>query len=184
MPPTSSTGTLDTWQLWVEDLAPSTKAGDIVFTLAGDTNGPPARDIVYAAAMAVDLDVGSSEVDEDGSHGLILTFTPFVALPTPLTIAYDVGGGTATEGIDFTGLPSATGVRSITIPANASTTPSTVFPTRDSEIEYDETVVLTLLSGAGYGLGTRTAATDTTDAASKFLFLPFLRLYTRLDEVT
>ena len=36
-----------------------------------------------------------------------------------------------------------------------------MFPIPYSEIEYDETVVLTLLPGAGYGLGTLTVATGT-----------------------
>ena len=53
--PTSTTGTLNTWQLWVEALAPSTTAGDLVFTLTGDSSGPPARDIVRATAVEANL---------------------------------------------------------------------------------------------------------------------------------
>jgi hypothetical protein len=63
--PTSTTGTLNTWQLWVEALTPSTTAGDIAFTLTADTKGPPARDIVRATAVVVDLDVDSNN---DGHH--------------------------------------------------------------------------------------------------------------------
>jgi len=154
-------GATASWTLWVEATGPSTTAGDLVFTLTGDSSGPPARDIVRATAMAVNLEVNPGEVDEDGSQGLIYTFTRSMALPTPLTIAYDVIGGTATEGIDYTGLPLATGGRSITISANALAVSVTVFPTRDSEIEDDKTVILTVLPGAGYGLGTRTVATGT-----------------------
>ena len=68
--PTSTNGTLNTWQLWVEALTPSTTAGDIAFTLTADTNGPPARDIVRATAVVVDLDVDSNNdghIDPDDS---------------------------------------------------------------------------------------------------------------------
>jgi len=127
-------------------------------------NGLGSNNVVFDANLTlprVDLDVAPGEVDEDGSQGLIYTFTRSVALPTPLTISYDVVGGSAAEGIDFTGLPPGTGVRSITIPANATTASVAVFPIPDAEIEYDEAVVLTLLPGAGYALGTRTVATGT-----------------------
>jgi hypothetical protein len=52
-------GAVTTWTLWVEATAPSDSAGDIVLTLTGDTNGPPAQDIVRATAVGVDLDVDS-----------------------------------------------------------------------------------------------------------------------------
>ena len=55
VPPTNSTGTLNTWQLWIEALAPSTSAGDIVFTLTGDSSGLPASDIVRATAVEANL---------------------------------------------------------------------------------------------------------------------------------
>jgi hypothetical protein len=53
--PTNSTGTLNTWQLWIQALAPSTTAGDIVFTLTGDSSGLPASDIVRATAVEANL---------------------------------------------------------------------------------------------------------------------------------
>ncbi|MFN9369735.1 MAG: hypothetical protein ACK6CT_13385 [Planctomycetia bacterium] len=146
---------------WIEALSPSASMADIAFTLTPTGCSPASADTIRATAMAVNLEVIPSEVDEDSSQGIIYTFARSVALPTPLTIAYDVVGGTATEGIDYTGLPPATGGRSITIPANATTASVAVFPILDTEIEYDETVVLTLLPGAGYGLGTRTVATGT-----------------------
>ncbi|MFM7033750.1 MAG: hypothetical protein ACKOYJ_00945, partial [Planctomycetia bacterium] len=109
---------------------------------------------------AVDVEVGPSAVDEDGSQGLAYTFIRSVATPSALTVSYAVGG-TATEGTDFTGLPLQTGVRSITIPANQRMASVTVFPTPDTEIEPDETVAITLQRGTSYGLGTKTVATGT-----------------------
>lgn len=55
VPPTNSTPTLKTWRLWVEAVAPSTTAGDIVLTLTGDQYGPPVRDIVRATAVEANL---------------------------------------------------------------------------------------------------------------------------------
>jgi pimeloyl-ACP methyl ester carboxylesterase len=53
-------GAATTWTLWVEATAPSDSPGDIILTLTGDANGPPAQDIVRATAVAVDLDVDSN----------------------------------------------------------------------------------------------------------------------------
>jgi hypothetical protein len=63
-------GAVTTWTLWVEATAPSDSAGDIVLTLTGDGNGPPAQDIVRATAVAVDLDVDSNNdgtIDPDNA---------------------------------------------------------------------------------------------------------------------
>ena len=45
-------GATDSWTLWVEATGPSTTAGDLVFTLTGDSNGPPAWDVVRAKLNA------------------------------------------------------------------------------------------------------------------------------------
>jgi hypothetical protein len=63
-------GAATTWTLWVEATAPSDSPGDIVLTLTGDGNGPPAQDIVRATAVAVDLDVDSNNdgtIDPDNA---------------------------------------------------------------------------------------------------------------------
>jgi hypothetical protein len=52
----------------IEAVAPSTSAGDIILTLTGDTNGPPAQDIVRATAVAadsVDIDINSTAAEND-----------------------------------------------------------------------------------------------------------------------
>lgn len=45
-------GPTDNWRIWFEATGPSTTAGDIVFTLTGDSHGPPARDVVRAKLNA------------------------------------------------------------------------------------------------------------------------------------
>ena len=116
--------------------------------------------VVTWSPLLVDLDVTPREVDEDGSRGLVYTFTRSVATASALTVGYAVDG-TATAGNDYTGLPLGAGVKTITIPANQRTASVTVFPTPDSEIEPDETVVITLQNGTGYAVGAKSIATGT-----------------------
>ena len=124
---------------------------------------PTRQDQVVCVPLPnITVQVASPSVAEDGPQKLTYTFTASAASATPIVVNYAISG-TATAASDFTGLPAGTGVRSITIPANATTASVAVFPIPDAEIEYDETVVLTLLPGAGYALGTRTAATGTIE---------------------
>ncbi len=119
------------------------------------------QDTVRARGVpGVDLTVTPRAVAEDGFQGLTYTFSRAVATSSPLTIHY-VLGGSATEARDFTGLPAGSGTRSMTIPAGATTASLTVFPTPDSDIEPDETVVLTLLPGTGYAVGSKSVAMGT-----------------------
>ncbi len=70
-----------------------------------------------------------------------------------LTVNYAVTG-TATSGSDYTALPG-----SVTFAAGATTTNITVVPIDDTSAELTETVILTLTSGTGYGLGSPSSAT-------------------------
>ena len=147
--------------LQLEAVAPTTSFAAITTTalVTGGIWQGTLQDTVRARGVpGVDLDVTPRAVTEDGLQGLTYTFSRAVATSTPLTVNY-VLGGSATQAIDFTGLPAGSGTRSITIPAGATTTSLTVFPKPDSEIEPDETVVITLLPGTGYALGSKTVAT-------------------------
>ncbi|MCX6857023.1 MAG: alpha/beta hydrolase fold domain-containing protein, partial [Verrucomicrobia bacterium] len=64
-----------------------------------------------------------------------------------ITVNYTVSG-TATSGVDFNTL-----LGSVTIPAGQSSASITVTPINDALLESNETVTLTLQSGAGYTLG-------------------------------
>jgi Ca2+-binding RTX toxin-like protein len=64
--------------------------------------------------------------------------------------------GTATNGSDYTLLPT-----SVTFAANSATATVTIDPTADTTVESDETVALTIASGTGYTIGTPNAATGT-----------------------
>ncbi len=73
----------------------------------------------------------------------------------PLTVNYTIGG-TATNGTDYTSIPT-----SVTFAANSSTATVIVDPTADTTVENNETVALTLAAGTGYTVGTTTAVTGT-----------------------
>jgi uncharacterized protein (DUF1800 family) len=90
-----------------------------------------------------------------------------------VTVSFSLGG-TATNGSDYS-VPATVA----TIPFGADETTVLVTPLADSEVESSETVALTLLTGAGYTLGTATIATlnladsnggkPTSKAAARFL---------------
>jgi Ca2+-binding RTX toxin-like protein len=103
----------------------------------------------------VTLAVSPSSVTEDGTTNLVYTFTRSGVTTNPLTVNYTVGG-TATNGTDYTSIPT-----SVTFAAGSSTATVTVDPTADTTVESDETVALTLTSGTGYTVGTTTAVTGT-----------------------
>ncbi|WP_375329244.1 Calx-beta domain-containing protein [Microcystis sp. BLCC-F210] len=104
---------------------------------------------------SITLAVSPSSVTEDGTANLVYTFTRSGVTTNPLTVNYTIGG-TATNGTDYTSIPT-----SVTFAANSATATVTVDPTADTTVESDETVALTLASGTGYTVGTTTAVTGT-----------------------
>ena len=66
--------------------------------------------------------------------------------------------GTATSGNDFTSLGT-----SLTIAAGQATGTLTVTPVNDTQIESNETVIVTLSTGSGYALGSTTSDTVTIE---------------------
>ena len=103
----------------------------------------------------ITLTVAPTSVTEDGTTNLVYTFTRTGSTTSALTANYTVGG-TATNGTDYTSIPT-----SVTFAAGSSTATVTVDPTADTTVESDETVALTLASGTGYTVGTTTAVTGT-----------------------
>jgi Ca2+-binding RTX toxin-like protein len=103
----------------------------------------------------VTLAVSPESVSEDGTTNLVYTFTRSGVTTDALTVNYTVEG-TATNGTDYTSIPT-----SVTFAANSATATVTVDPTADTTVESDETVILTLASGTGYTVGTPTAVTGT-----------------------
>jgi len=112
-------------------------------------------DFTNPSTSTVTLAVSPSSVTEDGTTNLVYTFTRSGVTTNPLTVNYTIGG-TATNGTDYTSIPT-----SVTFAANSATATVTVDPTADTTVESDETVALTLATGTGYTVGTTTAVTGT-----------------------
>ncbi|MFN7819163.1 MAG: Calx-beta domain-containing protein [Cyanobacteriota bacterium] len=114
--------------------------------------------------VVVSLSVSPGSVVEDGAPNLLYTFTRTGPLAAPLSVNYLLVGGTATFTTDYTqtGATSFDGFSgTVTFAANAATATITVDPVPDSQVEQNETVVLTLASGAGYAIGTTNPVTGT-----------------------
>ncbi|HVE40579.1 MAG TPA: S8 family serine peptidase [Planctomycetota bacterium] len=72
-----------------------------------------------------------------------------------LTVKFAVSG-TATSGTDYASIGT-----SVTIPAGSASATKTVTPIEDTDVEGDETVLVTLVADAGYDIGAASSATVT-----------------------
>jgi uncharacterized repeat protein (TIGR01451 family) len=111
----------------------------------------------------VSVAVAPSSVPEDGPTNLVYTFTRNGVTAGGLTVNFTIGG-TATFNTDYTQVGAATFVPpngTVTFGAGNSTATVTVNPSADSTAEPDETVILTVVAGTGYNVGTPSSATGT-----------------------
>ncbi|MCE2673533.1 MAG: M10 family metallopeptidase C-terminal domain-containing protein, partial [Microcystis sp. 53598_E5] len=133
----------------------------VILTLAagtGYTVGTPnaaTGTITNDDLPSITLAVAPSSVTEDGTTNLVYTFTRTGVTTNSLTVNYSISG-TATNGTDYTSIPT-----SVTFAAGSSTATVTVDPTADTTVESNETVILTLAAGTGYTIGTTTPVTGT-----------------------
>ena len=119
--------------------------------VASSTTTTPAT----TADVVVSFDATASQVNEDGTTATVqVNVNP--ASPSSLTITYSLGG-TATENADYT----IEGSGSVTVAANATSANLSIVITNDPVNESDETVIVTLTSGAGYDIGSQSVHTLT-----------------------
>ncbi|QSV52976.1 MAG: hypothetical protein HEP80_02675 [Dolichospermum sp. UKL201] len=112
---------------------------------------------------SIALAVSPSSVLEDGTTNLVYTFTRTGVTNTAITVNFGVAG-TAIFNNDYTqtGATTFTGTTgTINFAANETTKTITIDPTADTIVEIDETVALTLATGAGYTIATPAAVTGT-----------------------
>ena len=146
----------------VDPTADTTVESDetVILTLAAGTGytvgtTTPVTGTIINDDTSVTLAVSPASVTEDGTTNLVYTFTRSGVTTNALTVNYTVGG-TATNGTDYTSIPT-----SVTFAANSATATVIVDPTADTTVEPDETVILTLATGTGYTVGTTTPVTGT-----------------------
>ena len=112
--------------------------------------------------VTVSVAVSPGAVDEDGATNLVYTFTRNDSNGA-LTANFTVGG-TATFNTDYTQTGADTFAPpngTVTFADGSLTTTVTIDPVADNTVEPDETVVLTVVAGAGYAPGAPTSATGT-----------------------
>ena len=118
------------------------------------------RLVAPAVEPRITLAISPDSVREDGTANLIYTFARTGPTTSALAVNYTVAG-TATLGIDYTGIAATPATKTVIFAANAATATVIVDPTTDVEIEPDETVALTLAAGSGYSIGTTAAVVGT-----------------------
>jgi uncharacterized repeat protein (TIGR01451 family) len=153
----------------VDPTADTTSEPDetVILTLAAGTGynvvaPTSATGTILNDDVAVSVAVSPGSVAEDGATNLVYTFTRND--PTgALTVNFSVGG-TATFTTDYTQSGAATFVPpngTVTFAEGSTTATVTIDPVADSTVEPDETVILTVVAGAGYGVGAPSSATGT-----------------------
>ena len=111
--------------------------------------------MITAVAPVATLTATDADAAEAGLEPGSFTVSRTGDVSFALTVAYVVSG-TATNGTDYTLIPT-----SVTIPAGSPTAVITITPVDDSVLEDSESVVLTLLEGDAYDVGTESTATVT-----------------------
>ncbi len=132
----------------------------------GDTSGVAlveVYDITPTGPVVVSVAASRSTASEAGGQPGEFTISRTGDLSLPITVSYGVSGS-ATNGMDFPEL-SGTAV----IPAGASSVTVVVQPYSDTTPETTETVILTLVSGPGYTLGTVAATVSITNSPGTLL---------------
>jgi Concanavalin A-like lectin/glucanases superfamily/Secretion system C-terminal sorting domain/Calx-beta domain len=107
------------------------------------------------ANPTVGVSVSPSSVTENGAPNLVYTFTLSANATSNITVNY-TATGTATNGTDY-----ATVSGTVVIASGTNSVTVTVNPTGDATLEPDETVILTVVSGTGYDIGSPSSATGT-----------------------
>ncbi len=115
-------------------------------------------------------------VSENSGTGMVYTVALSTAATSNITINFTVGG-TATFGSDYSQSGAASfnaSAGTVTIPNGSNSATFTLTPTADSTLEANETVTLTLSSGAGYVAGSPGAATTTINNDDTLAITPIV----------
>ena len=139
--------------------------------------GSPATGTITNDDSDVSIGVAPTSVVEDGAGNLTYTFTRTGFLGNALAVNYQASGTasfvaagndyTVTGGAAGSSFSNTTGAGVLVFAAGSATATLTVDPTADTNVEPNETVVLTLTANGapavtgGYSLGATTAATGT-----------------------
>lgn len=113
----------------------------------------------------VSIAVAPGTIGENSGLGMAYTFTRTGDTTLPLTVNFSYGGS-ATFGSDYNQTGAATftgGLGTVVIPAGMSSVQVTLGILNDQLVEGDETALLTVTTGSGYGVANQASATGTID---------------------
>jgi hypothetical protein len=154
------------WSAW-QDNTRLTTTTPAAAPLPSLQSSPPPP---VVALPTITLAVNRASTLEDGATNLVYTFTRTGATSSALSVNYSLAG-TATSGIDYSGIAGTGSTRTVTFAAGSATATVTVDPTADSLVESNETVALAVAAGSGYLIGTSgsvTASLVNDDAAPRY----------------
>ncbi|NTF34444.1 hemagglutinin [Rhizobium skierniewicense] len=124
-----------------------------------EDNESPANRIVFNITInpsrTASIAVSPSSRSEDSGAPFTYTVTLSDTSASATTVNLS-RSGTATSGTDYTGA-----VNSVVVPANTTTASFNVTPVADGTLEANETVIYSVASGSGYGIGSPSSATGT-----------------------
>ena len=129
--------------------------GDNASGQLGDGTTTPRLKPVRVKANTVTVSATDATATEAGLTTGTYTFSRTGDTSAALTVTYGIGGS-ATAGSDYTALGT-----SVTFAAGKNKVTKPVKPLQDTLFEGNETVILTLKTGAGYAVGTPNRATVT-----------------------
>jgi len=132
------------------------------FTVTGDQGGVIGTATLWVDGnMTVSVEATDANASESGPGTGTWTFTRTGTTTVALEVFFSVTGS-ATEGLDYSNLPS-----SVTLPVGQSSVTLDVTPLDDADMEGTETVVLSLNSHPSYSLSEdRTASVEIADSDS------------------
>lgn len=123
------------------------------FNVGGNSTYTNTAEATTPSAPLVVVTATTPTANEAGPTNGVFTFTRDTQFEAPLTVTFAMTG-TAVRGTDYQSTPT-----SVTIPAGAPSTTLAIVPINDTTIEQPETAILTLVAGAGYGVGSPASAT-------------------------
>ncbi len=112
---------------------------------------------LVAPSTVVNVTATTPTANEAGPVNGVFTLTRTGDLGLPLTVNYTVSG-TAASGSDYTALPG-----SVTFQAGAVSTNITVAVSDDPDVEFTETVILTIDGSLSYAIGSGSATVNILD---------------------
>ncbi|MCX6866639.1 MAG: hypothetical protein NTV46_10565 [Verrucomicrobia bacterium] len=120
--------------------------------------------VVNVTSPSVTVAVAPVSVAEDGAGNLEYTFTRTGSTTAGLAINFNVGGSATLSDSDYTASGATTFTATtgtVSFAAGSATVKVTIDPTLDSTVEPNETVDLTVATGAGYTVGSPNVASGT-----------------------